>query len=316
MSTVPTNPQVSLRVSAYDRVSSWLVSLLVMASVMVGSLLLIYFARKLATIQVAIPVKPVTLAPQGGGGGGDSQMGTGGDATLPEFSGSEESSEQLLQSTLNTIASAVARTEPLLFNDQIAADAAPTVTQDYIDTRRPGTTGSGGGRGTGIGTGVGSGRGPGSGGGTGGGIGRREPEREIRFEPENLLEYAQYLDFFKIELGVLGQDNKIYYAYNLSQKVPSIRDGTPADEQRLYMNSARGRFAALDRRLAQRAKIVDRGQIILQFYPEETQSILYQLERERAQSANRAAEEILRTIYRVTRTGNRFAFAVEEQSYN
>jgi len=226
MSTVPSRPDVSLRVSAYDRVSSWLVSLLVMASVVVGSLLLIYFARKLATIQVAIPVKPVTLSPSGGGGGGDSQMGTGGDIALPEFSGADEASEAVLQNTLETIASAVVRTQPLLFNDQIAADVSPTVTQDYIDTRRPGTTGSGGGRGTGFGTGVGSGRGPGTGGGTGGGIGRREPEREIRFEPENLFEYAQYLDFFKIELGVLGQDNKIYYAYNLSQKVPSVREGT------------------------------------------------------------------------------------------
>jgi hypothetical protein len=202
-----------------------------------------------------------------------------------------------------------------LFNDQIDADAAPSVAQDYIDTRRPGTTGSGGGRGTGFGTGTGSGRGPGSGGGTGGGIGRREPEREIRFEPENLLEYAQYLDFFKIELGVLGQDNKIYYAYNLSQRVPSVREGAPAEEQRLYMNSARGRFAALDRRLAQRAKILDHGQIVLQFYPEETQAILYELERERAQAADRQTEEILRTVYRVAHTGNLFEFVVEEQYY-
>jgi hypothetical protein len=221
-----------------------------------------------------------------------------------------------MQNTLDTIASAVARTEPLLFNDQISADVAPTVTQDYIDTRRPGTTGSGGGRGTGIGTGVGSGRGPGTGGGSGGGIGRREPEREIRFEPENLFEYAQYLDFFKIELGVLGQDNKIYYAYNLAEKVPSVREGTPTDEQRLYMNSARGRFAALDRRLAQRAKIVDRGQIILQFYPDPTSTILYELERARAASADRRPEEILRTVFRVTHTGNSFEIAVEQQSYN
>ena len=314
MSSVPSNSGIHLRVSAYDRVSSWLVSLLVMTSVVVGSLLMIYFARQLATIEVAVPVRPVTL-PNGGGGGGDSRGGTGGDADLLEFTAAEESSEPQLQNTLDTIAGAVAQTKPLLFNDQIDADAAPSVAQDYIDTRRPGTTGAGGGRGTGFGTGTGSGRGPGSGEGTGGGIGRREPEREIRFEPENLLEYAQYLDFFKIELGVLGQDNKIYYAYNLSERVPSVREGTPADEQRLYMNSARGRFAALDRRLAQRANIVNRGQIILQFYPEETQAILYGLERERAQSADREPEEIFRTVYRVTHTGNSFEFAIDEQQY-
>jgi hypothetical protein len=295
-------------------VSGWLVSLLVMTSLIVTALMMLYFARRLATVQVAIPVKPVELT-SGGGGGGDSQMGTGGDTALPDLAGSEDQPEPQFQDTLDTIAKAVAKTEPLLFNDQIDAETSPTPAQDYIDTRRPGTTGSGGGRGTGIGTGIGSGRGPGTGGGTGGGTASREPEREIRFEPENLLEYAQFLDYFKIELGVLGQDNKIYYAYNLSQRVPSSREGAPTDERRLYMNSARGRFAALDRRLATRASIVDRGQIILQFYPEETQAILYGLENERARSADREPEEILRTVFRVTHTGNQYEFQVEEQYY-
>jgi hypothetical protein len=315
MSTAPSKSQASLRVSAYDRVSSWLVSLLVMATVVVGSLLSIYFARKLATLQVAIPVKPVTLAPQGGGGGGDGRMGTGGDVALPEFSGADEASEAVLQNTLDNIASAVARTEPLLFNDQIAAEVSPTVTQDYVDTRRPGTTGSGGGRGTGVGTGTGSGFGPGSGGGRGGGVFRPEPERELRFEPDNLLEYARFLDYFKIELGVLGQDNKIHYAYNLSQKAPSVREGAPSEELRFYMNSARGRFAGLDLRLADRAGIADNGRIILQFYPEEAYVILQQLERGRAKSDGRQPEEIVRTILRVTKSDSRFEFQVEEQLY-
>lgn len=316
MSTASSDSRYHLRISAYDRVSSWLVSLLTMSTVVVASLLMFYFARRMTEFEVAVPVKPIQMPQQdGGGGGGDGRMGTGGDTALPEFAGLDAANEPAAEQTIDTIASAVTRTEPLLFNDRIDTDPSPSVTQDYIDTRKAGTTGTGGGRGTGSGTGTGSGVGPGSGGGTGGGIGRREPEREIRFEPENLLEYAQYLDFFKIEIGVLGQDNKIYYAYNLSQRTPSTREGTPAEEQRLYMNSARGRFAALDRRLAQRANIIDRGQIILQFYPAETQAILYELERERATSADRQPEEILRTVYRVTHTGNRFEFTVLEQYY-
>ncbi len=314
MSTSRSNLQSQLRVSAYDRVSSWLVSLLVMTSVVVASLLLIYFARKMAKFEVAVPVKPVTLS--GGGGGGDNRMGAGGDLALPDFAVSDQTSEPMIQSTLENIAAAVTRVEPLFLNDQIDAQAEQSISQDYIDTRKAGTSGGGGGRGTGFGTGTGSGRGPGSGGGTGGGIARREPEREIRFEPENLLEYAKYLDYFHIELGVLGQDNKIYYAYNLSQRVPSIREGTPAEEQRMFMNSARGRFAALDRRLAQRANIIDRGQIILQFYPEETQAILYGLEHERAQARDREIEEVVRTVYRVSHNGDRFEFAIEQQLYD
>ncbi len=310
MKTRAPKPGVELRVSAYDRVSSWLVSLLVMTSVVVASLLSIYFASKLPTGEVAVPVTPVTLS--GGGGGGEGgQMGTGGEISLPDFTGNEEPP---LEDTLDTITSAVSRNEPLLFSEAIEVPA-DALTQDYLDTRRPGTTGTGGGHGTGHGTGTGSGFGPGSGGGRGGGMFRPDPEREIRFEPQNLLEYAQFLDFFQIELAVLGRDNKVYYAYNLSQKSPSVRTGEPGEEQRFYMNSARGRFAALDRRLAARSGIADQGRIILQFYPDPAYAILQQLEQSRAESADRRPEEIRRTIFRVTPTDDRFEFQVVDQSY-
>jgi hypothetical protein len=289
------------------------VSLLVISTVVVASLLSVYFGRRLAQVEVAVPVQTVSLS--GGGGGGEGgQMGTGGEIALPDFAGSEDLSEPL-DETLETVSSAVSRTEPLVLSEAIdtANDMAPT--QEYVDTRRPGTTGTGGGHGTGHGTGSGSGIGPGSGGGSGGGVFRGEPEREIRFEPQNLLEYAEFLDFFKIELGVLGQDNKIHYAYNLSQKTPSVREGEPAEELRFYMNSARGRFAALDRRLADRSGIADKGRIILQFYPDPAYAILQQLERGKAESAGRRLEEIRRTAFRVTHVDNRFEFQVLDQSY-
>ena len=83
-----------------------------------------------------------------------------------------------------------------------------------------------------------------------------------------------WLDFFKIELGVLGQDNKVYYAYNLSQAKPRSACGDPSQETRLYMNPTESMFAALDRQLATKAGIADKGQIILQFFPPATQAIL------------------------------------------
>ena len=165
----PTKSGVELQVSAFDRVSSWLVSLLVMTSVVVGSLLSIYFAGKLARVDVAIPVQTVALS--GGGGGGEGgQLGTGGEIALPDFTGAEDMSEPQLEETLDTVTSAVTRTEPLIFSETIDATNDTASTQDYVDTRRPGTTGTGGGHGTGRGHGTGSGIGPGSGGGSGGGV--------------------------------------------------------------------------------------------------------------------------------------------------
>lgn len=318
MATTSSDPHYRLRVSAFDRVSSLLFSLLAMTGLTVAGLVFLYFARQLATIELAIPVKPVELTGGGGGGqgAGDMLADAGGALDMPELGDFPQPAESQLLDTLDVIADAVERKSSLVLNEQLDVVINPDATpQDYIDTRRPGLTGAGGGRGTGIGTGTGSGRGPGTGGGTGGGFGLREPDREIRFEPENLLEYAQFLDYHKIELGVLGRDNKIHYAYNLSQRVPGVREGVPAEEQRLYMNSARSRFAALDHRLASRAGIADLGRIILQFYPEQTQAILYELERARAQAAGRQPEDVLRTVYRVTRNGDRFDINVEEQFY-
>lgn len=314
MSPTATKRRSDLRVSAYDRVSSLLVAMLVISGLTVGGLLFLFFARQLVSQQVSIPVKSVTL-PRGGGGGGsgDASLGTGGELELPADVMAEP--ELQIEDTLSAIAGAVEQRSPQLFSEQMEMELAPPEDARSVDVRRPGVGGAGGGRGTGLGTGTGSGRGPGLGGGYGGGHGTREPDRQIVFEPENLLEYARFLDFFGIELGVLGQDNKIYYAYNLSQKTPGVREGAPGDELRLYMNSSRGRFAALDLRLADRAGIADRGRIILQFYPEEAQGILYQLEQQRAEANGRKWENIDSTVFRVARSGERFEFTVQDQTY-
>jgi hypothetical protein len=114
---------------------------------------------------------------------------------------------------------------------------------------------------------------------------------------------------------VLGQDNKIYYVYNLSQDKPDVRVGDPSKEkeERLYMNPTDSQFASLDRQLATKAGAADKGRIILQFYPQEAQAVLVDLERKRAGA--RKPEEIRSTVFRVTRRGSVFEFSVEDQSY-
>jgi hypothetical protein len=92
-----------------------------------------------------------------------------------------------------------------------------------------------------------------------------------------------------------------------------VRVGEPSQEERLYMNPADSPFAALDRQLATKAGIADKGAIILQFYPAEAQAILNNLEQKHA--AGRSPEQIRHTVFRVTRTGAGFEFSVEEQFY-
>lgn len=300
MATVPERRPHQLHLSLYDRVSSWLISLLVVVGVTVTALFLIYVTRQLIIKDVSLPVTPVYTG-GGGGTGGEGPPGTGTDLEAP---GIEDSPlmEESIEDTLSAVTSAVTSKTAIIADDSIDLGIEPVEGAARGDRRTPG---SGGGSGGGHGGGIGSGFGPGRGG--------REPQREIRFEPASLAEYAQWLDFFKIELGVLGQDNKVYYAYNLSRAKPETRVGDPSQETRLFMNPTESMFAALDRQLATKAGIAAKGEIILQFFPPETQAILFDLEQKKA--GTRTKEEIRRTVFRVTPKGSGFEFSVEEQFY-
>jgi hypothetical protein len=301
MSTATRHRRQQLRVSAYDRVSSWLVSLLIVTCVTVAALVIIYFTRRFILKEVALPVTPVARG--GGGTGGEAGNEGAGELEPPGIEEAPNIEEPQIRDTLSAVSRAVSTRTAILADEQIDEGVPPTPGAGAGDRRTPGY---GGGRGGGIGGGIGAGFGPGRATGPG------EPRREIRFEPATLQEYAQWLDYFKIELGVLGQDNKVYYAYNLIQARPQVRVGEPASEQRLYMNPADSSFAALDRQLAAKAGIADKGRIILQFYPAEAQAILVGLEQNHG---GRKSEEIRSTVFRVTRKGSAFEFSVEEQSY-
>jgi hypothetical protein len=300
MSTVRQPSRQHLTVSAYDRVSSWLVSLLIIACVTVGSLLIIYFTHKFILTDFSAPVMPV--ASGGGGTGGIGGAPGGDDLSPPGVEDAQTTNEQPIQDTLSAVATAVSNRTAMLADDQIDVGMDPS--QGKGDNRTPGF---GGGRGGGVGGGIGSGFGPGHG-------GPAEPRREIRFEPASLLEYAQWLDYFQIELGVLSpQDNKVYYAYHLSNEKPDVKIGDPAQEQRLFMNPTDSQFAALDRQLCVKAGIATKGPIILQFYPPKAFAILYGLEKQRANPRKR--ETIRGTVFRVKHNGNTFEFSVEDQTY-
>jgi hypothetical protein len=285
-----------LRVNSYDRVSSGIIALLIVSCVSVAALFTIYVTRKFIVDQFAVPVTPIA---SGGGGTGGNAGSPGNDLDSPGVEDATAYDEPQIQDTLSAVASAVETRTAVLADETIEVGAEPT--QGQGDARTPG---HGGGRGGGTGGGIGSGVGPGS--------GPAEPRREIRFEPASLLEFAQWLDFFKIELGVLGRDNKVYYAYNLSHEKPDVRVGEPGQESRLYMNPTDSQFIALDRQLAVKAGIADKGQIILQFYPPEAQAILLTLEQKQA-GARKA--DIRSTVFRVTHTGTKFEFSVADQTY-
>ena len=105
MPTTARHRRQQLRVSSYDRVSSWLVSLLIMTCVAVGALVIIFFTRKFILAEVSMPVTPIAT----GGGGTGGELGTEGGSEL-EAPGVEDApaiSEPQTLETLSAVASAV-----------------------------------------------------------------------------------------------------------------------------------------------------------------------------------------------------------------
>ncbi|MGL4514854.1 MAG: hypothetical protein ACRCT8_17335 [Lacipirellulaceae bacterium] len=273
----------ALRVSAFDRSSSLVTSLLLVVGLLVLSLGLVYFSAKIRPLPPPIPVTPVNL-------GGSNDAPAPGDA-FDQAAGIPDAPEPdtpTLQSTLDVIG-AVVESQAAFYNLEAIDEAAKPA------------------RGQG---GKGDNRGVGEGGGSGG-RGAREPLRELRFEPSSVEEYARWLDEAGIELGVLGNDNRVHYATGLSGLAPRVRKGKPRDERRLYFNSTGGPLDPLDRLLATKAGIGDLGPIVLQFCSQTLQERLLALESDKA--GGRPTTKIRRTVFRVTKKGDAFDIKVESQ---
>jgi hypothetical protein len=143
----------------------------------------------------------------------------------------------------------------------------------------------------------------------------REDRWFVKFaDDESQEEYARQLDWFGIELGVVYPERgEIVYVSQLSQAIPSRRVAkTDQDETRLYMTWVAGQRKAADIALLQKAGIDPTGGIVLQFYPPETEVLLAETERS---FAHRAERDIRRTYFVIVPRGNTYVFAVTRQTY-
>ena len=290
----------ALGVSAYERVASWLICLLIFFGVAVATMFLLWFTSKVFVRPVAVPVVlQEQFGDEGGEGGGLGGIGGGPGMGLglgqnlegdgQQFAEETGLTEPPTEDTLTTLADAV---------------AANTVMLDDLTLRRPIRPGGVGPRGDGHPPG-GSGSGPGR-------PGRRR-HWEVHFLEDNTLEgYARQLDYFGIELGVLMPDNKITYAYHLSKPKPDVRIGAADREQRYYLTWRSGGLQQADLDLLARAGVATEGRLVLKFLPPPLEADLAQKERARAASF---ADRILATYFGVRAEGAGYSFFVLDQTY-
>jgi len=139
----------------------------------------------------------------------------------------------------------------------------------------------------------------------------RHQRWEIRLPPDVTLEsYARQLDFFGIELGVIGGTDKVTYLSQLADHDPKQRTALAGGEGRLYLTWQRGGLAEADRKLAARAKVESKGKVIAMFCPPRVEKELAELERAEAKKKNISA--IRRTAFAIRTEGQGFKLYVVE----
>ena len=279
-----------LRVSTYDRVSSFLVAALVLLGVTVAALTVIWFTNRVFVRHTAVPVVMENI----GGGVDSGVVGESMTIDAPEFTDIAKEAElpdPHIPETLAAITDAVGLRSTEL--DE------PALTEDWDE--------GGGGRA------VGDGRAPGKGTGEGQPGVPRAQRWEITFPKGNTLAaYGRQLDFFGIELAAIGTGRRIEYATNLSHKTPKMRAAAGHGEQRLYMAWRQGDLAGADRELLAKAGVETEGKIIVQFIPPDLENMLAQLELD---YRGRAPSEIRKTHFALRGTRDNYEFYITDQTY-
>jgi hypothetical protein len=282
-----------LRTTLYDRVSSWLMSLVVGLVLAVTALGTVWVLIQPARKQEPVPVEFFEEA--GGVEDGsvdetlelESPAPEAADASLAEV----ESTEPEIQETLDNV---------LELADQATMQAERTFELDARNAGTPGSSEGTGRRALGLGPGK-------------GGVPREQRWFISYGSEQDLAEYARQLDYFQIELGALLPDRRLVYISELSEDKPKVRFvQSGKDEQRLYMTWQGGQRKAADIRLFHKAGIDASNAIIFQFYPKPTEDKLAALERT---YRNKPVDSIRRTYFVVVQTGRDYEFKVTRQVY-
>jgi hypothetical protein len=281
-----------MRVTLYDSVSSWAISLFVGVLLTCLAVVTVWITTRPPKRPDAVPVEIVEMP----GGFEDGSP----DETLRVDSPEPESRDAI---PAESVADQVEIAEAI----EAVVEMSEAATQQVQQQFDSGIQNSGK-----VGSAKGTGRralgfGPGT-----GGI-PREQRWFVKFgERASLEEYAKQLDFFKIELGALLPDGRLAYLTNVSNPIPQVRYvKTGSDEARLYMTWQGGDRRAADAQLFAKANVVVRGDtIIFHFYPKPMENTLAKLELE---FRNRTVKQIRRTYFAVEPDGGGYKFSVFRQ---
>ncbi len=271
-----------MRVTKYDRVAGLLVALLIIVGAVVSMMAIVWLSGRVHVRKPAVAAHWIEPLSRGG-----SSLGT-----MPEWvePGADEVEDFLEPQIEETV---------MAITDQLSSRSAALDTLDSVSESPP--------------SGAGAGGSPWIGEGGEADIVPRWQRWRLHFDASSLRAYAKQLDYFRIELGVVGKSEAIDYASKLSMRVPVRRTGRPADDRRLYMTWEYGPLKAADLKLLQRAGIDTQGRVVMQFYPADVEEQIAQVEFQHTVASGHVIEDVRRTTFIVVGDGRKYRFDVESQ---
>ncbi|MFO0909621.1 MAG: hypothetical protein U0794_14905 [Isosphaeraceae bacterium] len=289
--------------SAYDRVTSMLMAVVIGALIVVGWLGLIYQTTQGFNSRVTAPLQIIEVY-GGGGGSPDGTPGStekidvpGADAAAQASNNPEDAGDFEEPSVMQTPAAML----------DAAADAGASLAEVDLGAIMPnGGPIASGRRASKLGTG-----GPGLGFGPGDGGVPAEQRWSIVYNPgQTIDEYARQLDGLGVELAVVSGANQLAYVSHFSDAQPTVRYGSGQGDDRLYfLWQGRGRKAS-DVALLKKAGIDVGEGVVIQFYPKTVERQLAELE---VRYKGRQPAEIRVTRFSVVPRGEGYGFSVLAQ---
>jgi hypothetical protein len=287
--------------SSYDRVSSFLMAVVIGAALVVAWQYLIYATNQAYASRVTAPLEIVEVF-GGGGGSPDGTPGATEDINVAGADAADKASNNPEEAT-EFEERTVQETPAVMLDAKEAGESMAEV--DVGAVMSTGGPVAGGRRASKIGTGgVGLGFGPGD-----GGV-RREDRWSIVYTPgQSPEEYARQLDGLGVELGTIS-GNQMLYASHFTKPTPDRRSGSGQNDNRLYFVWQGGTRKASDVALLKKAGIEVGEGAIFQFYPPGVETRLAQLE---VRYKGRQPGEIRKTRFSVVPGGNGYGFVVQSQ---
>ena len=290
--------------SAYDRVSSMLMAVVLGAAIVVGWLALIYQTTREASARVSSPIAIVEVF----GGGGGSPDGTPGSTEKVDVPGADvaamasnnpEEAGDFEEPGLQQTPAAMLDVEALAKVGENLAEA------DLGPSMSTGGAVASGRRASKLGTG-----GPGLGFGPGDGGIPSEQRWSIVYNTATLEEYARQLDALGVEMAVVSGRDQLTFVSHFSDAKPTVRYGSQRGDNRLYfLWEGRGRKGS-DVALLKKAGIDVGEGVVIQFYPKTVEQALAQAE---VRYKGRQPAEIRFTRFSVVPRDDVYGFAVLAQ---